>query len=277
MKKKFYLTLATLLCVASVGSQSLTANAAPLRGGNVVQRGNKVIITNMGNCNVNTLLESILQQLPGCNPSKPEGPGNMLPETNCPGMSCPDNNCSDNNCPNNNIPDIDVPDSNLPENDVPGTQAPGTGHPDADKPGTETPDVETPDTDAPNGNEYHRYVQQIVDLVNVEREKAGLSPLTLDQKVTAAAQVRAEEIRQSFSHTRPNGSSFATALREQNVSYRQAGENIAWGQPSPEAVVNAWMNSSGHRANILSKNFTKIGVGYFQYNGRNYWSQLFVG
>lgn len=242
MKKKIYLTLATLICVASVGGQSLTAAAAPLRVSNIFQQGNKVIITNMGNCNVNSLLESILQQLPGCKPSNPA-----------------------------------LPDTNLPENDAPGNQTPDTELPDGETPDAETPDTETPDTETPDDNEYHSYVQQIVDLVNIEREKAGLAPLTLDKKVTEAAQVRAKEIRQSFSHTRPNGSNFATALREQNVSYRHAGENIAWGQPSPEAVVNAWMNSSGHRANILSKNFTKIGVGYVQYNGRNYWSQLFVG
>lgn len=257
MKKKIYLTLATLLCVASVGSQTLTANAAPLTRGNIAQKGNKVIITNMGNCNVNSLLESILQQLPNCKPSKPVCPDNMLPENNCPGEDCPE---------------TDAPDSSLPEINVPDSNSPGNNEPDTQLPETETPEIETPDD-----NGYHRYIQQITNLVNVERSKAGLAPLTLDKKVTAAAQVRAEEIRQSFSHTRPNGSNFATALREENISYRRAGENIAWGQPSPEAVVKAWMNSSGHRANILNKNFTKIGVGYAQYNGRNYWSQLFVG
>lgn len=94
----------------------------------------------------------------------------------------------------------------------------------------------------------------------------------------AAAQVRAVECEQSFSHTRPNGTSFSTALKEQGVSYRRAGENIAWGQRSPEEVVNAWMNSEGHRANIMNSNFTKIGVGYYQNaNGVKYWSQLFIG
>lgn len=272
MKKKLYLALATLLCVASVGSQTLTANAAPLRGGNVIQQGNKVIITNMGNCNVTSLLESILQQLPGCKPSKPECPDNTLPENNCPGAGCPDNNCPETDAPGSNLPEINVPDSNVPDSNLPGNDAPGTQLPD-----TEIPDIEAPGTEIPDDGEYHRYVQQIVNLVNIERGKAGLAPLTLDKKVTAAAQIRATEIRRSFSHTRPNGSNFATALREENVSYRRAGENIAWGQPSPEAVVKAWMNSSGHRANILSKSFTKIGVGYVQHNGRNYWSQLFVG
>ena len=92
-----------------------------------------------------------------------------------------------------------------------------------------------------------------------------------------AAQIRATEIEISFSHTRPNGTSFATAIREQGISYRTAGENIAYGQRSPEEVVEAWMNSEGHRANILNANFNKIGVGYYQNNrGVKYWSQEFT-
>ena len=99
----------------------------------------------------------------------------------------------------------------------------------------------------------------------------------VDTNVEAAAQVRAKEITQSFSHTRPNGSQFSTALQEQGASYRGAGENIAWGQKSPEAVMRAWMNSDGHRANILNAKFTKIGVGYYQdVNGTNYWTQLYT-
>ena len=120
------------------------------------------------------------------------------------------------------------------------------------------------------------YARQIVRLVNQERAKEGLAPLTLDAGVSTAAQVRAVEIVTSFSHTRPDGSSFATALKEQNINYRRAGENIAWGQRSPEEVVNAWMNSAGHRANIMNPDFTTIGVGHHLQNGVNYWCQLFT-
>ena len=116
-----------------------------------------------------------------------------------------------------------------------------------------------------------------MDLVNRERAKAGLSPVTADTSIQAAAQVRAREIEKSFSHTRPDGSSFNTALTQQGVTYRGSGENIAWGQKTPEQVMNGWMNSEGHRANILNKNFTKIGVGYHQNaSGTNYWTQLFT-
>lgn len=153
---------------------------------------------------------------------------------------------------------------------------PPVQNPDVEIPEQEVPD--TPETEFPENNTNLPYVEQVVALVNAERAKEGLAPLSVDTQVQAAAQVRAVECEQSFSHTRPNGSSFSTALKEQNVSYRRAGENIAWGQRSPEEVVNAWMNSSGHRANIMNPNFTKIGVGYHQNTkGVNYWSQLFIG
>ena len=129
-----------------------------------------------------------------------------------------------------------------------------------------------------NGSTSNKtYTQQVVDLVNAERAKAGLAPLTIDANVEKAANVRANEIQTSFDHVRPNGSSFSTALREQSVNFQGAGENIAWGQKTPEEVMNAWMNSAGHRANILNKNFTHIGVGNLQNSaGTQYWVQLFT-
>ena len=120
------------------------------------------------------------------------------------------------------------------------------------------------------------YAAQVVSLVNAERAKQGLSALTVSTKVQQAAQTRAGELKTSFSHTRPSGASCFTALTEAGVSYTRAGENIAYGQSSPAAVVQAWMNSSGHRANILSSSFTTIGVGCTVVNGTVYWAQLFT-
>lgn len=120
------------------------------------------------------------------------------------------------------------------------------------------------------------YAAQVVSLVNTERAKQGLSALTVSTKVQQASQTRAGELNTSFSHTRPSGASCFTALTEAGVSYTRAGENIAYGQSSPAAVVQAWMNSSGHRANILSRDFTTIGVGYTVVNGTAYWSQFFT-
>lgn len=126
-------------------------------------------------------------------------------------------------------------------------------------------------------NSASAYISQVLSLVNEERAKAGLSPLTLDTGASEAADIRAKEIVNNFSHTRPNGNSFSSALTENGVSYRSAGENIAYGQNTPSEVMNSWMNSSGHRANILNQNFTKIGIGHYETaNGTDYWVQVFL-
>lgn len=88
--------------------------------------------------------------------------------------------------------------------------------------------------------------------------------------------MRAVEIVKSFSHTRPDGRDPFTAMKEAGVSYRAAGENIAMGQKTPQQVMEGWMNSDGHRQNILSDNFGRLGVGYYVANGRAYWVQMFA-
>lgn len=120
------------------------------------------------------------------------------------------------------------------------------------------------------------YAAQVVSLVNAERARQGLPALTVSTTVQQAAQTRAGELQTSFSHTRPSGASCFTALTEAGISYTRAGENIAYGQSTPEAVVQSWMSSSGHRANILSSSFTTIGVGCTVVNGTAYWAQLFT-
>ncbi len=120
------------------------------------------------------------------------------------------------------------------------------------------------------------FAEQVVELVNAERAKVNLPALTMTTKLNEAALVRAKETVQSFSHTRPNGSSFSTVLKENGISFQGAGENIAWGQRTSEQVVNAWMNSEGHRANILNPRYTSIGVGYYLNGATPYWAQLFT-
>lgn len=166
-----------------------------------------------------------------------------------------------------NIPEVNQPDNGT---DIPDVEQPGT---DNNTPETNQPETDdnTPETDVLS------YAEQVVALVNAERAKAGLNALTLDTEIASAALVRAKETEISFSHTRPDGRHFSTALSDSGISFRGAGENIAWGQKTPEEVMNGWMNSEGHRANILNPNFTKIGVGYYQNSaGRNYWTQLFT-
>lgn len=121
---------------------------------------------------------------------------------------------------------------------------------------------------------------QVLNLVNNERAKAGLQPLTMYDKLVNLAEMKAQDMAQKnyFSHTSPTYGTPFEMLQKYGVTYRAAGENIAAGQTTAEQVMNDWMNSSGHRANILNASFTEIGVGY--YAGGNYrteWVQLFIG
>lgn len=123
-----------------------------------------------------------------------------------------------------------------------------------------------------------QYSKQVVDLVNKERTSRGLKKLTLDETLYSKAMIRAKETVKKFSHTRPDGTDCFTVLN--GIDCRCAGENIAAGQRTPKTVSNDWMNSPGHRSNILNKDFTKIGVGvvYDPHNIYGYfWVQLFTG
>ena len=173
----------------------------------------------------------------------------------------------------------DVQRPQLPDFEQPEIEVPETDKPNSDKPELEVPETEKPGQNAPeteNNGTADAYVSEVVRLVNAERAKVGLSALTMNSAANAAAQVRAREIVSNFSHTRPSGASCFTALQEAGVNYRGAGENIAYGQSSAQAVVDAWMNSEGHRANILNAQFTSIGVGHHVQNGVHYWTQFFV-
>lgn len=122
------------------------------------------------------------------------------------------------------------------------------------------------------------FTAEVVRLVNVERQRAGLSPLSPAADLTQLAAVRAEEISRVYSHTRPDGRSPMEALDPHHRHY--TGENIAAGYDSPEKVVDGWMHSPGHRANILSRHFREIGVGYYHSASGpygDYWVQVFRG
>ncbi len=121
------------------------------------------------------------------------------------------------------------------------------------------------------------YEEEVVRLVNAERAKNGLKPLIHDWELSRVARYKSQDMKDNnyFSHTSPVYGSPFQMMKKFGISYRTAGENIARGQATPQAVVNAWMNSSGHRANILNASFTHIGVGYVA-SGK-YWTQMFVG
>lgn len=117
---------------------------------------------------------------------------------------------------------------------------------------------------------------EVVRLTNSARSQNGYAALIEDGALSEAAAVRAREIARSFSHTRPSGASFSSALSESGVSYLRAGENIASGQKSASEVVNAWLNSPGHRANILNSSYSRIGSASVNIDGTLYWVQLFA-
>lgn len=119
-------------------------------------------------------------------------------------------------------------------------------------------------------------VSEVVRLTNSARGQNGYAALVEDGALSEAAAVRAREIARSFSHTRPSGASFSSALSESGVTYLRAGENIASGQKSASEVVNAWMNSPGHRANILNSSYSRIGSASVNIDGTLYWVQLFA-
>jgi uncharacterized YkwD family protein len=121
------------------------------------------------------------------------------------------------------------------------------------------------------------YEQKVVDLTNQQRTNNGLSTLKVDLTLSKMAREKSRDmsVNNYFSHTSPTYGSPFDMMKQYGITYRYAGENIAMGQRTPEEVVNAWMNSEGHRKNILSANFTHIGVGYV--SAGNYWTQEFIG
>ena len=121
------------------------------------------------------------------------------------------------------------------------------------------------------------YENEVIRLVNEIRVKNGLKALTADWELSRVARYKSQDMKDNkyFSHTSPVYGSPFDMIKNFGISYRTAGENIAKGQSTPQAVVNAWMNSSGHRANILNSSYTRIGVGYVA-EGK-YWAQMFIG
>ena len=126
--------------------------------------------------------------------------------------------------------------------------------------------------DADTEKDCYTLSYKVFEIVNQERIKAGVKPLKFNNDMYKAAMVRAKECDESFSHDRPNGTSCFTALKEAGVKYLSAGENIAMGYRTPADVMKGWMDSEGHRNNILNPNFTDFACGVYK---SGYWSQFF--
>nr|WP_263323203.1 SafA/ExsA family spore coat assembly protein [Neobacillus sp. Marseille-Q6967] len=131
----------------------------------------------------------------------------------------------------------------------------------------------------PNLDATKSIENQVIALTNQERAKHGLRALTQDWELSRVARYKSMDMRDKnyFSHTSPTYGSPFTMMKNFGINYRAAAENIAAGQTSAQEVVQAWMNSPGHRANILSGNYTHIGVGYAKGGSqRHYWTQMFI-
>ncbi|EMP9205145.1 sporulation protein [Clostridioides difficile] len=206
-------------------------------------------------------------------------PDNNKPESNKPEDN---NNSGSTNKPNNNKPESNKPEDN---NNSGSTDKPDNNKPESNKPedNNNSDSTNKPDDNNNSGStseSFSAYQKEVVDLVNIERAKAGLNPLTLDSSISNVATKKSQDMIDNnyFSHNSPTYGSPFDMLKKFGISYKTAGENIAMGQKTPKEVVNAWMNSEGHRKNIMNPNFSKIGVGVAQKSGGSiYWTQIFVG
>jgi uncharacterized YkwD family protein len=130
---------------------------------------------------------------------------------------------------------------------------------------------------APSASQVSAFEQKVFELTNQERAKNGVPALKLDTELSKVAREKSNDMKKNgyFDHNSPTYGSPFDMMKKFGISYRTAGENIAMGQRSPEEVVKAWMNSEGHRKNILNASFTHIGVGHVAEG--NYWTQQFIG
>lgn len=152
-------------------------------------------------------------------------------------------------------------------------QYPAGRNPSAQVPADQNDAVKNPTEQQPTAS--NQFDQQVLQIVNSERSKAGLGSLSMDNNLSKMAMVKAQDMYNNnyFSHTSPTYGSPFDMMRDFQITYNAAGENIAKGQQTPTRVMNDWMNSPGHRANILSRSFTKIGIAYF----KGAWVQEFIG
>ena len=184
-----------------------------------------------------------------------------------------DNNQNNTNTGNNNNQNNN--NTNTGNNDKPNNNKPNN---------TQNNNINTDkDNNTSNDNvtgEFAAFQKEVVRLVNVERQKQGLGKLSLNAKLSNVATLKSQDMinKNYFDHTSPTYGSPFDMMKQFNISYKTAGENIAKGQKTPAEVVKAWMNSQGHRENILNKNYTEIGIGVAKdANGTLYWTQMFIG
>ncbi|WP_276733422.1 CAP domain-containing protein [Bacillus sp. (in: firmicutes)] len=175
---------------------------------------------------------------------------------------------------NMNIQDVQKTETAKPAQKTTEKAAPATEQNTASK-APATAEKTNTTTSAPSS--VSAYEKKVVELTNAERQKQGLKPLQIDETLSKSARAKSQDMKDKnyFDHQSPTYGSPFDMMKSFGISYKTAGENIAKGQKTPEEVVKAWMNSEGHRKNILNPNFTHIGVGYVE--SGSIWTQQFIG
>ncbi|WHY30433.1 CAP domain-containing protein [Bacillus wiedmannii] len=273
MKKRVLLSVAAATAL-TLGVSSLDAQAATVQPSNIKVQNiqhSKVMMKQMSQQELQAFLQSM-----GVESLAQWQQGNFQPNCIIPGQQPTENVVTEQPTakPETQKPAEQKPVEQKPAEEVqkPEAQKPAENN-NTQKPAEQKPAEQKPAEEAKSLSEFE---QRVVELTNAERTKQGLPALKIDTELSKVARVKSEDMQKNnyFDHNSPTYGSPFDMMKKFGISYTSAGENIAQGQRTPEEVVQAWMNSAGHRANILNNGFTHIGVGYVE--SGNYWTQQFI-
>ncbi|NKX13976.1 CAP domain-containing protein [Bacillus cereus] len=273
MKKRVLLSVAAATAL-TLGVSSLDAQAATVQPSNIKVQNiqhSKVMMKQMSQQELQAFLQSM-----GVESLAQWKQGNFQPNCFIPGQQPTENVVTEQPTakPETQKPAEQKPAEQKPAEEVqkPEAQKPAENN-NTQKPAEQKPAEQKPAEEAKSLSEFE---QRVVELTNAERAKQGLPALKIDTELSKVARIKSEDMQKNnyFDHNSPTYGSPFDMMKKFGISYTSAGENIAQGQRTPEEVVQAWMNSAGHRANILNNGFTHIGVGYVE--SGNYWTQQFI-
>ncbi|PEO00699.1 serine protease [Bacillus cereus] len=273
MKKRVLLSVAAATAL-TLGVSSLDAQAATVQPSNTKVQNiqhSKVMMKQMSQQELQAFLQSM-----GVESLAQWQQGNFQPNCFIPGQQPTENVVTEQPTakPETQKPAEQKPAEQKPAEEVqkPEAQKPAENN-NTQKPAEQKPAEQKPAEEAKSLSEFE---QRVVELTNAERAKQGLPALKIDTELSKVARIKSEDMQKNnyFDHNSPTYGSPFDMMKKFGISYTSAGENIAQGQRTPEEVVQAWMNSAGHRANILNNGFTHIGVGYVE--SGNYWTQQFI-
>lgn len=273
MKKRVLLSVAAATAL-TLGVSSLDAQAATVQPSNLKVQNiqhSKVMMQQMSQQELQAFLQSM-----GVESLAQWQQGNFQPNCFIPGQQPTENVVTEQPTakPETQKPVEQKPAEQKPAEEVqkPEAQKPAENN-NTQKPAEQKPAEQKPAEEAKSLSEFE---QRVVELTNAERAKQGLPALKIDTELSKVARIKSEDMQKNnyFDHNSPTYGSPFDMMKKFGISYTSAGENIAQGQRTPEEVVQAWMNSAGHRANILNNGFTHIGVGYVE--SGNYWTQQFI-